>query len=84
MHSTRGDRWSESAYLYEMSDDDHRELARVLSEIHGMAVVSGYDSDLYNEIFADWRKVCKGAFAERNRPTVECLWMNFDEPRRLL
>ena len=50
VHGSRGDA---AAYGYEMSDDDHRELAALLRHVKGRAVLSGYRSPLYNELFAD-------------------------------
>lgn len=77
VHGSRGDR---SAYRYEMTDEDHRKLAQVLNRIEGRAVLSGYRSSLYDELFADWRRVdaperlCNSSKARR----TESLWMNFD------
>ena len=47
VHSARGD---SSAYEFEMTDDDHAELAAVLSSIRGRAVLSGYRTPLYDEL----------------------------------
>lgn len=41
-------------YRHEMKDDDHQELLRVLLELEGMVVVSGYESDLYNDMLSGW------------------------------
>ena len=76
VHRSRGD---SSAYRYEMTDDDHRKLALVLNRIEGRAVLSGYRSSLYDELFADWHRVdaparlCNSSKARR----TESLWMNF-------
>jgi DNA adenine methylase len=43
-----------NGYRYEMTVADHEELAERLHNISGMAVVSGYDSDLYNVLYGDW------------------------------
>ena len=77
VHGSRGD---SAAYGYEMSDDDHRELARTLRRVKGRAVLSGYRSPLYEDLFGDWRrvdadeKVCNSSKGKRQ----ESLWMNFD------
>ena len=54
VHSARGDA---SAYGYEMDDAEHAELAEALGRIRGRAVVSGYRTDLYDRLFADWKRV---------------------------
>jgi DNA adenine methylase len=53
VHATRsslGHRRSD--YSFEMTDDAHRELAAVLNESPATIVLSGYDSDLYRELYA--------------------------------
>lgn len=83
VHTTRGDRWGSSAYIHEMTDDDHRALSAVLHSVKGMVILSGYPGDLYNDLYAHWRTVHRRAYAERNKPTTETLWMNFAPPLRL-
>ena len=79
VHGSRGDA---AAYRYEMSDDDHRELAALLQHIKGRAVLSGYCSPLYDELFADWHRVdadeklCNSSKGKRR----ESLWTNFETP----
>ncbi len=51
VHETRNMQRGNAAYEHEFSDDDHRELAVNLSNITGMVVLSGYQSDLYMELF---------------------------------
>ncbi len=76
VHSVRGDA---AAYGYEMTDYQHRELAAVLGGIRGRAVLSGYRTDLYDDLFADWRRVdaperlCNSV----RKPRQESLWLNF-------
>ena len=80
VHGSRGD---SSAYGHEMTDEDHRELAYTLNRIEGRAVLSGYRSSLYDELFADWyrvdapEKLCNSSKEKR----TESLWMNFDPTR---
>ncbi len=63
-------------YAHEMTDDDHRELARVLTEVRGMVVVSGYPSKLYCELFDGWLTVSRLALADGARERTEVIWMN--------
>lgn len=76
VHEARGD---SSAYGYEMNDNDHATLAETLSGIRGRAVVSGYRTDLYDELFSDWRRVdasIRLCHATRT-PRQESAWLNF-------
>lgn len=51
---TRNQRWSKSAYTFEINGEDHYHLCNVLKKIKGFAVISTYPNDLYEELFADW------------------------------
>ena len=74
LHSTRSSR---KAYRHEMSDEDHRKLALLLREAQGKVIISGYPSDLYEEIYSGWRRVERASLADGARRRVEVLWMNF-------
>ncbi len=76
VHAARGD---SAAYGFEMDDDDHAELAAALSSIRGRAVLSGYRTPLYDELYGGWRRVdapVRTAHSVR-QPRRESLWMNF-------
>lgn len=83
VHSTRVERLAggrANGYAFEMSDADHRELAAGLSQLRGAVVVSGYRSELYDELFAGWRCITTSARAMGNKPTSEALWLrNVDQ-----
>lgn len=78
LHGTRVMR-SNGGYRHEMSDEDHAELLEVLLDLHGMVIVSGYDSDLYAGMLGDWRReetdsrisACRGTKVRR-----EIAWLN--------
>jgi len=72
---TRSERWRRHAYRHEMSESDHRELAEHLHSIRGMAIVSGYPSGLYDEIFAGWLIVQRRTMTDVGR-AIECLWLS--------
>lgn len=66
-------------YRYEMSDEEHAELAQVLHGIGGMALVSGYACELYGELYGDWACVTRETVASGNRggtARVEHLWIS--------
>jgi DNA adenine methylase len=65
-----------------MTDEQHRELARVLNNCKSKVIISGYPSALYDELYSKWRKkqfdVAENVSrAKCKRRSTECLWMNF-------
>ena len=76
VHSTRNMQRGNAAYAFEMTEQDHIEMANVLARIKGMAVVSGYDNDLYRDLFGGWLKIERKAYADGAAERVECLWLN--------
>jgi DNA adenine methylase len=73
---------SRSIYGCEMTEEDHRELARVLKECKGNVVLSGYPSGLYDELYGDWRTVKfdmpnHAAGGRSKARKAETLWMNW-------
>lgn len=75
-HSVRGKRIHK--YAQELTDDEHRALSVTLHAVVGMVVVSSYPSDLYESLYADWRKTrWTGAhFCDGARTRTECVWLN--------
>jgi len=65
-----------SDYLHEMDDEQHRALAVFLRGLRGMVVVSGYHSELYDQVFQGWSHVERVAFADGAKPRLEVLWFN--------
>lgn len=67
---------SRNVYAHEMTDLQHRELAEVLHHISGMALLSGYQCDLYDELYADWIVVSKSNTTNGNSTATEYLWIS--------
>lgn len=69
-------------YKYEFSIDDHHELASILKNIQGKAMISSFSNDLYEkELFADWTMVKfpkKKNKMQSSKIVQECIWMNYD------
>jgi len=82
-HDSRGD---PNAYEYEMTDEQHRELADVLHHVKGKVALSGYHCELLDELYADWWcieapvKYCHSV----KRPRREILWVNYIPPKEIL
>lgn len=76
-HESRGD---SQAYAYEMTDDQHRELAKVLHMVKGKVALSGYHCDLLHELYGDWKAVdgpTKIIHSVKQMRT-EVLWINYE------
>lgn len=79
VHDTRGD---SKAYVHEMSDEQHGELAEALNAAKGMVAFSNYDCDLVNRLYPPkrWRKIVgptKTNHSTKDTRT-EVLWVNYD------
>src|SRR5260221_3638835 len=63
-------------YTHEMMDEEsHRRLAGVLHECRGAVVLSGYASELYKELYSDWRLSVAHAQSNAEDLRQECLWI---------
>jgi DNA adenine methylase len=76
LHGTRYENSKQKGYKHEMTDEDHRALAAQLNAIQGMAIVSGYRSDLYDELYPGWNRVEKQSRDINGKNQVECLWLS--------
>jgi DNA adenine methylase len=76
-HESRGDN---NAYGYEMSDDDHRELARVLHNVEGKVALSGYRGSLMEELYAGWQCIEAPLKTTHSVKQLrqEMLWTNYE------
>lgn len=65
------------------SVEEHSRLLDFILSLPCMVMISGYDSDLYNDRLQGWNKVTYQAMTRAGRPATECLWMNYPEPLEL-
>lgn len=66
-------------YRHEMDDDDHADLLQTMLRLDGMVVVSGYETDLYNDTLRGWQTQRTRARISAFRGTAirtEVLWIN--------
>lgn len=66
-------------YRHEMTDQDHEELLKVLLDLDGKVIVSGYPSEIYNDYLGKWKRVDTSARISSGRGTdtrTECLWIS--------
>lgn len=71
-------------YKYEMSVREHEELLSVILNHPAKILISGYNSDLYNNTLKGWCKVEKNTTAECGLKRKEVLWMNYEPPNQQL
>lgn len=81
VHSTRSN-GSRDIYGFEMTDADHCLLAEVLRQCKSKVVLSGYASELYDELYRGWRSLDfdmanHAAGGTSKRRMVERVWMNY-------
>lgn len=75
-HESRGDK---NAYLFEMSNQGHIELASLLHKVKGKVAISGYKCDLMDELYGKWNihtAPTKKALSVKSDRT-EVLWTNY-------
>lgn len=73
-------------YEYEMTEERHVELLRIIRELPCMVMISGYWSELYARALspmAGWRAVSFSAQTRGGRGATEWVWCNFPEPFEL-
>ena len=68
--------WRKTAYRHEATPADHAQLAQVLQQIAGMAIVSGYPSRLYANLYAGWTYVTTATRTDRGVSVTESLWIS--------
>ncbi len=67
-------------YVHELTDQEHRWLSWLLHGVRGKVLLSGYRCSLYDDLYADFRRVEKNTSANGQRgavPRTEFLYMNF-------
>ncbi len=84
VHEARSDT---NAYAYEMSDDEHCELSEVLHKVEGKVALSGYHSNLMDQLYGDWKYIeaptkrahSTNTGADNNKQNrTEILWVNYE------
>lgn len=79
LHETRT---ATSAYAFEMSEENHEELLKLLRAVQGKVMLSGYASELYDSLLSDWTRHTfdlpnNAAGGDEKRRMTEVVWCNF-------
>lgn len=71
-------------YKHEMNEQDHVELLEELVHSKAKILLSGYESELYDDYLSGWNKFSFNCTAEYGMKRTEVLWTNFGSPVRQL
>ena len=71
----------EHRYRWELTDEQHEELAELLHSLKGMVIISSYHGPLYDRLYADWhqRQWTGAQFCSQNtgnKTRTEVVWLN--------
>jgi hypothetical protein len=66
-------------YRQDYTEDDHVRLVETLKGLSCSVLISGYESDLYNDLLPNWNKVTFVA-ASHSGPRQEVVWLNYVPP----
>jgi DNA adenine methylase len=58
-----------------MTDEGHANLAAKLNAVKGAVIVSGYHSELYDELYKGWHKEERKSMTDAQEERIEVLWM---------
>lgn len=73
-------RKSKNDYKFEFTIQDHIDLSEKLNNIKGKAMISSYDSELYDELYSNWTKIKLPTKKNNIRTGMvqEVIWMNYE------
>lgn len=69
-------------YAYDYTYKDHENLLGLLIKLPCMVMISGYESELYNDLLSKWN-VYKYNAKTHTTIREECVWFNFALPKEL-
>ncbi len=76
----RSARKSGRLYKYEMNDEQQIQMLKLISMSNAKIVLSGYDSDLYNNVLSTWNKYSTETRTTSSELVKEFIWMNYEPP----
>ena len=69
-------------YRCEMSDREHGELLDMLLRHKGYVIISGYDTELYNSMLAEWNRYETVSYSQVGSQKREIIWTNYSRPNK--
>lgn len=70
-------------YTHEMPDEEHEELLKTVLKSRAKIMISGYESDMYNDYLKGWNKAYFKSCAEHNGTRTEVIWMNYEQNQQM-
>ncbi len=70
-------------YKHEMTDKEHVELLETILQSEAKVIISGYESDMYNDYLKSWNRACFTSCAEHNGTRKEVIWFNFETDKQM-
>ena len=67
---------SSGGYRFELTTEDHVRLAEKLKSLKGMVILSGYQCDLYQDLFSNWERFDQITRADSRLSRTESIWLN--------
>ena len=64
-------------YKHEMTNADHEDLLKMLLQSKAKIMLSGYESEMYDDYLTTWEKRQFCSCAEHGKPRIETIWMNY-------
>lgn len=78
MHSTRtGPEYPRHGYQYELNIWQHQDILQFARRLRAKVCISGYHSELYDDLLGNWWREYKSSTTDRAGKRVEVLWMNY-------
>lgn len=69
---------SREQYRYEMPDGGHEKLLKTIQKSRAFIMISGYESEMYNDYLAGWKRAYFKSCTAGGRARREVVWMNYD------
>lgn len=66
-------------YKHEMTDSDHEELLKAALQSKAKIMISGYESEMYNDCLKNWKKETFSSCSEYGDRRTEVIWMNYEQ-----
>lgn len=78
----RSTRKSGALYVHEMTDEGQKRLLGLIASSKAKIIISGYDSEMYNEMLKGWRTDSTMSQTTSTEMAREKIWMNYSPPER--
>lgn len=78
----RSTRKSGALYVHEMTDEGQRRLLGLIASSNAKIIISGYDSEMYNEMLKGWSTDSTMSRTTSTEAAREKIWMNYEPPKR--